>query len=101
MDIKLETHKSTNIATKAEVTFPQYKVMVDGTCVAYKSWKPNTKVCFIGRVSPLDRKEIERVVGLLLQEDSTRSVEPPEYNREDHEFDLEQALDDLNEEDVA
>lgn len=82
MHVELQKHLSTNIATGRQVQFKQYRVVVDGTTVAYKSWATGSKICFVGRVSPLDREEIEKQVGNLLG-GAPKSVQPPDVSKED------------------
>lgn len=95
MKVQLLPHTGANMATGKPEQLPQYRVVVDDTLVGYKAWAHGSKVCFIGQVSPLDRKEIEQEVDNLVG-DQAGSVQPPSV---DATQELEQEpYDDFNEE---
>lgn len=79
MKIELLPHTGRNLATGEEVTFSQYRIIVNGELVGYKSWKFGTKCCFIGRLSPLDKSLIEEEITQRLGDDAG-GVMPPEYD---------------------
>lgn len=86
MNIELVAFKSTNMATGEEVCFEQYKIIVDGTTVGYKSWKFGSPCCFIGRLSPLDKALIEEEISQRLG-DEAAGVMPAEYDPVDENED--------------
>jgi len=102
MQVQLLSHEAANFATGKRETLPQYKVVVDGTTVGYKSWKDGSKVCFIARISPLDKAEIEKQVEVILGS-KVSSVEPADYDPDKDTLDsLEQDFqDDFDESDVS
>lgn len=75
MDVVLGPHKGRNLATGVVQTHPQYRVLVDGTLVGYKSWTRGKAICFIGQISPADRLEIEQQVDNILG-DGAGSIQP-------------------------
>lgn len=93
MEVQLKACEGRNLATGKMETHEQYRVVVDGTLVGYKSWKFGSAICFIGRVSPADREKIESEVDLILGDDP-KSVMPPEYKEETEKE--EETFDDLN-----
>ena len=96
MKVQLLPHTGANVATGKLQQLPQYRVVVDDELVGYKSWKHGSAICFIGRVSPLDQKQIEQEV-MDLVGDNAGSVQPPEYDPSTVELEEEQ-YDDFNEE---
>jgi hypothetical protein len=67
MDVELRPHVGRNCATGAEVTLPQYQVVVDGRRLGFLGWGQGKKICFIERVGPLERVDIENKVAQLLK----------------------------------
>lgn len=94
MEVQLKACEGKNLATGKVETHEQYQVVVDGTLVGYKAWKFGSAICFIGRVSPIDREKIESEVDLILGDDP-KSVMPPEVPEEETEKE-EETFDDLN-----
>lgn len=94
MEVKLKSCKGKNLATGKIETHPQYALEVDGTLVGYKSWEHGSSICFIGRLSPQDKEEIESEVDLILG-DGARGVMPPEMP-ENHTEEVKEVIDDLN-----
>ncbi len=82
MKVELLPCEGKNLATSILEVFEQYKVVVDGTLVGYKSWKFGKAICYIGRVSPVDRGLIEEEVNAILGDESS-GVMPPEYEPKD------------------
>ena len=66
MKVELLPHKGINMATRQEEIVPQYRVVVDGTLVGYKSWNFGSKIIFITRLSPEDIAEVKNQVEHLL-----------------------------------
>lgn len=82
MKVELADHVGKNVATGREVKFSQYRILVDGKLVGYKSWKSGTKIVFIGRLSPFDKEVVENEVSAMIAEDS-EGVMPPDVSKED------------------
>ena len=93
MEVQLKPCEGRNLATGKVESHEQYRVIVDGTLVGYKSWNFGSAICFIGRVSPTDKEQIESEVDLILG-DSAKGVMPPEAPEEKEE--TEEIFDDLN-----
>ena len=97
MKVKLVPHTGANIATGRVQELKQYKVLVDGNLVGFKSWDVGSPVCFCGTVSPIIKDLVLRGVNDILN-DEARGVEPPEYDPSKDEK-LEQEYDDFDESD--
>ena len=93
MEVQLKACEGRNLATGKMETHEQYQVVVDGTLVGYKSWKFGSAICFIGRVSPTDKEQIESEVDLILGDDA-KGIMPPEVPEETEKE--EENIDDLN-----
>jgi hypothetical protein len=93
MEVQLKACEGKNLATGRVESHEQYRVIVDGTLVGYKSWNFGSAICFIGRVSPTDKEQIESEVDLILG-DGAKGVMPPEVPEEKEE--TEEIIDDLN-----
>jgi len=93
MEVQLKACEGRNLATGKVESHEQYRVVVDGTLVGYKSWNFGSAICFIGRVSPTDKERIESEVDLILG-DGASGVMPPEVPEEVQK--TEENFDDLN-----
>ena len=82
MKVELLPCDGKNLATGSNEVFKQYRVVVDDTLVGYKSWDFGSSICFIGRVSPVDKSLIEEEVSAMLG-DSSSGVMPPEFDPDD------------------
>lgn len=82
MKVELLPCQANNLATGQKDVFKQYRVVVDGTLVGYKSWNFGSSICFVGRVSPVDKSLIEEQVNAILGDDA-KSVMPPEHDASD------------------
>ena len=82
MKVELLSCEGKNMATGANEVFRQYRVVVDDVLVGYKSWNFRSTVCFVGRVSPVDKSLIEKEVDAILG-DSSGGVMPPEFDPDD------------------
>ncbi len=82
MKVELLSCEANNMATGAKEVFKQYRVVVDDVLVGYKSWDFGSLICFIGRVSPVDKSLIEEEVAAILG-DSPSGVMPPEFDPDD------------------
>ena len=78
MQVTIETHTGKGIGSGKLVTFNQYRIRVDGKHAGYIGCKPGSNVCLTRRFSPMDRKEIEKQVAVLLERESVKSTQPPE-----------------------
>jgi hypothetical protein len=101
MKVELLPHKGKNMATQKEETLPQYRVVVDGVCVGYKSWDYGSKIVFITRLSPEEVKVIKADVEHILG-DTAGHVDAPDEEKiksrfEDKDAEQEEAAsDDFN-----
>lgn len=101
MKVELLPHKGKNMATQQEETVPQYRVVVDGELVAYKSWNFGSKIIFIAKLSPEDIKEVKSQVEHILG-DTAGHVNAPDEEKikakyEEQEAEEEEAAhDDFN-----
>tara|TARA_R100000406_G_scaffold35731_1_gene23626 strand:+ start:4194 stop:4493 length:300 start_codon:yes stop_codon:yes gene_type:complete len=78
MKVELLPHKGINMATRQEETVRQYRVVLDGKLVGYKSWDFGSKVIFITKLSPEDIAEVKNQVEHLLGDTADHVNAPDE-----------------------
>ena len=67
MQVELRKHVGRNMATGKDETLKHYQVFADGVRVGFLGWGQGKKICFTELVTPLEQKDIEQKVRVLLE----------------------------------
>ena len=67
MEVELRSHEGRNVITGETQTLPQYQVFVDNRRVGFMGWGVGSRICFVQKVGPVERKDIELKVATLLE----------------------------------
>lgn len=92
MHVALEQHIGKSMASGREVRLPQYRIRVDGVTCGYIGFHEGAKICLTQRFGPIERKEIERQVGELIERNvasaQVAEVPPEMLNTNTEEVDV-------------
>jgi len=78
-DIELIQQSGKNIATGEVQFFQNYQVVLNGERVGYIGWKPDSKLCPIRELGPIEKEAIENAIAEKMKRDlvETARLPPP------------------------